>query len=289
MQEDLDQVITWQKAIETLSQEIDDESIDIESILDDLIASKWESDEEFGRFFIEVSTNLYDESAVGYGSGVNLYGHEISYSFYPGTSLWDLWVKARKVRPTIDRLEQDLDCLPDTMSSIFNIIPAAYAADYNNQSLDTWLANIPSEFSHEDNEFFCTLIAVMEEYSTSPLEDIVRNIRSAPVLNELVFCSPELICHNKYLLDSNLLSKPSLSEEALNYMASLFLQTQLPPDFSGKTQGDFGPVAVGEEDVAAFWLNYTEETEELNKDEIASLILQHPNCTTYLRQQIESI
>jgi hypothetical protein len=182
-----------------------------------------------------------------------------------------------------------MDCLPGEMFSTFNIIPAAYAADYNNQSLDTWLANVPTEFSHEDNEFFCTLIAVMEEYSMSPLEDIVRNIRSTPVLDELVFCSPELICSDRYLLESNLLANPSLSQEALNYIASLFLQIELPPGFSGKTQGDFGHVSVGDEDVAAFWLNYIEQTEELNKDEIASLILQHPNCTPYLRHQIDSL
>jgi hypothetical protein len=289
MKEDLGEGMSCQNAIKALTHHTDDDSFDIESRLDDLIASQWASDEEFGRFFIEVSNNLFEESEVGDGSGVNLFSREITYSFYPGTSIWDLWIKARKIKSIVDQLEGEMDCLPGEMFSTFNIIPAAYAADYNNQSLDTWLANVPTEFSHEDNEFFCTLIAVMEEYSMSPLEDIVRNIRSTPVLDELVFCSPELICSDRYLLESNLLANPSLSQEALNYIASLFLQIELPPGFSGKTQGDFGHVSVGDEDVAAFWLNYIEQTEELNKDEIASLILQHPNCTPYLRHQIDSL
>jgi hypothetical protein len=123
--EDSGDMMSWQKAIEALSHDTDDDSFDVESRLDDLITSHWASEEEFGRFFIEVSANIYDESAVGYGSDVHLFGHEILYSFYPGTSLWDLWGKARKVKGTVDKLVQDLDCLPGSMSSIFNIIPAA--------------------------------------------------------------------------------------------------------------------------------------------------------------------
>jgi hypothetical protein len=284
-----DQRLSCKKAIEILSRKRGDEPSNVDLILGDLTSSDWLSDEEFARFFVEVSNNIYEESEVGGGSGVNLFGREITYSFYPGTAIWGCWVKARKIRSTVERQAEEMECLPPTMTSIFNIIPAAYAADYNNQSLDTWLASEPTGFTHEDNEFFCTLIAVAEEYSLSPLEDIVRNIRSTPVLNELVFCSPELICSDEYLLGSNLLDNPALSEEALIYLASLFLQIELPPDFSGKTQGDLGVVSVGADDVSTFWINCVEECEALNKHEIASLISQHPKCTEFLREQISRV
>ncbi len=289
MKKDFGEVMSCQNAIKALAQHTDDDSFDIESRLDDLIASQWASDEEFGRFFIEVSANIFDESAVGYGSDVNLFGHEISYSFYPGTSIWDLWIKARKIKSIVDQLEGEMDCLPGEMFSTFNIIPAAYAADYNNQSLDTWLANVPTEFSHEDNEFFCTLIAVMEEYSMSPLWDIVRNIRSSPVLDELIFCSPQLILSDEYLFGANLLENPSLSEDAISFLASLLLETRLPENFAGKTESDLGVVSVGEKTISSFRLDFAEQIEALDKEEIAGLINVHPKCTDYLRQQISRI
>lgn len=128
------------KAVEPLSCSTEDEdnAADIETILDELTLSTWESDEEFARFFIQASVSMTE--GLDGGSAI-IFGHEITYSFYPGTSIWNLWTKAHKMREQIDQICHETGCISEEtkhkfkITSIFNLIPAALKESYDTQSL----------------------------------------------------------------------------------------------------------------------------------------------------------
>jgi hypothetical protein len=174
------------------------------------------------------------------------------------------------------------------ITSIFNIIPAALKESYGTQSLGEWLANGYEEFSHEDNEFLCTFLALVDD-DESLLLDIVSNLRNSIVLDELVFCRPELIMTEELLIGGygGLLENRSLSSDALCYLSALFLELPLPVDFSAKTQGDLVSHSPKDGDVTYFRENYKEYISALDRDLIGSAILRHPNCAEDLRQQLE--
>jgi hypothetical protein len=272
----------------------EDDEANIESTLDDVILSPWESDEEFAKFFIQASLSM-TEGLEG-GSAI-IFGHEITYSFHPGTSIWNLWTKARKMfYEQIEQISQETGCISEetrdkfNITSIFNIIPAALKESYDKQSLGEWLAHGFEEFTHEDNEFLCIFIALIDDDHEDLLLDIVSNLRNPIVLDELVTCRPELVMTDRMLIGGygGLLENSSLSSRALYYLSALILGIARPESLSNETQKGQESFSPEESDVTYFRDYYQEYIEELDSESIREAITRHPNCSEALRKQLES-
>lgn len=217
------------KALDALRNQLgnEEEEINFEVLIDETLARQWESEQEFAKFFIEASLRMY-EGLVN--NEASLFDQEITYSFYPGTSVWNLWTKARELLATVERVSQESDCISEEMrarfniTSIFNIIPAILKASYETQSLGEFLANGFDEFTHKDNEFLCTFIALIDDEDL--LLDIASNLRSSIVLDELVFCRPELVMAETVLVGGygGLLQNRSLSSDALDCLSAILLE-----------------------------------------------------------------
>jgi hypothetical protein len=263
-----------------------------ESLLDKVINQNWKSEEEYALFFVSASMSMYQDLVNG---EVSLFGHEVSYSFYPGTTVWDLWTKARKLFDVVETVADQSECITDAMreslniTSIFNIFPAALNASYDRQSLGEWLAHGIDNFSYEDNEFFCTFLALAFD-NDAALLDIACNLRSTPVLDELVFYHPELLLSNELLLEgygsNGLLGNRSLSENSLVYLSALLLGVPLPANYAGKTVGDLSSFSASQLDVTIFRDENIESIAELNLASIADVIGRHPNCTVTLADKL---
>jgi hypothetical protein len=280
------------KAVDTLSiKSEEDNELNTEATLDEIIGKQWESEDEFAKFFIEASLSMLEGLEEG---NALIFGHEIAYSFYPGTSIWSLWTKARDFFETIEQASQESGCINEeirdqfNITSIFNIIPAALKASYGTQSLGEWLAHGYEDFTHEDNEFLCTFIALIDDEEL--LLDIASNLRNAIVLDELVFCRPDLIMTERILIGEygGLLENPSLSKNALCYLSALFLGIPLPAHYFAETGGDAGSARPTGSDVQSFRKDYEEFILELDNELIARAVAKHPNCSESLREQLES-
>lgn len=280
------------KAIDTLRiQSEEDNDFNIEATLDEIISKQWESDDESAKFFIKASQSMLEGLKEG---NALIFGHEITYSFYPGTSIWTLWTKARDYFETIEQASQESGCINEeireqfNITSIFSIIPAALKESYGTQSLGEWLAHGYEDFTHEDNEFLCTFIALIDDEEL--LLDIASNLRNAIVLDELVFCRPDLIMTERILIGGygGLLENPSLSKDALCYLSSLFLGIPLPADYFAETEGEAGSYRPTGSDVQSFREDYEEFILELDNELIARAVAKHPNCSESLREQLES-
>ncbi len=280
------------KAVDTLSiQSEEDNGLNIEAILDEIIGKQWESEDEFAKFFIKASLSMLEGLEEG---NAIIFDHEIAYSFYPGTSIWSLWTKAREFFEIIEQASQESGCINEEMkeqfniTSIFNIIPVALKESYGTQSLGEWLAHGYEDFTHEDNELLCTFISLIDDEDL--LLDIASNLRNGIVLDELVFCRPDLIMTERILIGGygGLLENPSLSKNALCYLSALFLETPLPANYFTETEGDAGSSRPTRSDVKSFHKDYEEFILELDNELIARAVAKHPNCTESLREQLES-
>jgi len=286
--------MTSDRAIEKLSALADDEESDqdIESVLEKLITQQWLSDEEYARFFVQVSLNMYDGLAE---SEAILFDRPITYSFCPGTTIWDLWTKARKLLDVVERISDEDRCIKPEMidhfniTSIFNILPAALNASYDNQSLGEWLAHGIESYSHEDNEFFCIFIALIED-NDNALRDITSNLRNSIVLEELVLSRPELIASEEFLVEgycsNGLLYNRSLSSFSLTYLSSLLIGTSLGLDGAASGKINSGTLTVDESDVICFREEHEDTLAEMDLEGIADLIRAHSNCSPQLAKAL---
>jgi hypothetical protein len=286
------ELINCTTAVDTLGiQSEEDNDLNIEAKLDEIIDKQWESEDEFAKFFIKASLSMVEGLEEG---NALIFGHEITYSFYPGTSIWSLWTKAREFFETIEQASKESGCISEEMreqfniTSIFNIIPAALKESYGTQSLGEWLAHGYENFTHEDNEFLCTFIALIDDEDL--LLDIASNLRNTTVLDELVFCRPDLIMTERILIGGygGLLENPSLSSNALCYLSALFLGIPLPANYSSGTQEDTESSSPTESDVQCFREDHEELILELDNELIARAVAKHPNCSESLREQLES-
>lgn len=286
--------MTSTRAMEKLSSLADDEESDqdIESVLEELITQQWQSDEEYARFFVQVSLNMYDGLAE---SEAILFDRPITYSFCPGTTIWDLWTKARKLLDLVERISDEDGCIKPEMiehfniTSIFNVLPAALNVSYDNQSLAEWLAHGIESYSREDNEFFCIFIALIED-NDNALRDITSNLRNSIVLEELVLSRPELIASEEFLVEgycsNGLLYNRSLSTFSLTYLSSLLIGTSLGLDGAASGKINAGTLTVDESDVICFREEHEDTLAEIDLEGIADLIRVHPNCSPKLAEAL---
>jgi hypothetical protein len=271
------------------------EKADFEGLLDKVIKHNWMSEEEYALFFVKASMSMYHGLVNG---EVSIFGHEVSYSFYPGTTVWHLWTKARQTYDIVEKVADQAGCITEAMreslniTSVFNVFPAALNASYNEQSLGEWLAHGIDSLSHEDNEFLCTFLALAFD-NDAALIDIASNLRSTPVLDELIFCNPELILSEELLLvgyaSHGLLHNRCLSANSLVYLSALLLDISLPASFAGKTDGDIVFVSVGQSEVTCFRDDNNETIVELNLQSIAEAIGSHPNCSAELAEKLNEL
>jgi uncharacterized protein (UPF0335 family) len=105
------------KAIDTLRiQSEEDNDFNVEATLDEIIGKQWESEDEFAKFFIKASLSMLERLEE---NNAIIFGHEITYSFYPGTSIWTLWTKARDFFEAIEQASQESGCINEEIRDQF--------------------------------------------------------------------------------------------------------------------------------------------------------------------------